>query len=535
MPQRRHALSAAVAVVLTSLPLPGTAALNPKDTSVQMFQWSWPDIARECTEWLGPQGYGAVQISPPHASKVADGWWGVYQPVNYLDLTSRMGTPAQLQQMIDTCHAAGVRVYTDVVVNQMADGSGTATDGSTWDGGSLRYPAFSGFDFHPHCVIQPADYDGPSGRQRVMDCRLGGLPDLATESGYVQGQITDYLRRLLDMGVDGLRIDAAKHMPVAPWQAILSAVRSTHPLTRQGEPLWVTQEIIPDGGVDRAAYFGLGTVNEFKFSYAMRQVFRGEDGLALADIPALMGSWGQWGGSWGFMPPQHATVFVNNWDTERNGSSLTTANHSPGAVNDTVGTKRYDLANIFMLSQGYGEAQLHSGFRFTHHDDDRPAASPYRDGQPQINVVWDFVHRWSDISPLVKFRSAMAGQPQQRWTVGDNRQQVAFNRGNAGFVALSNSGQTWQRTFATGLPAGTYCNVVQGTLTPDGSACTGATITVQADGSAALTIGPNDGSSVPAVVIYGPEGGRPGRQRLRGALHHRRGPHPVGPGGGRRG
>ncbi len=69
-----------------------------------------------------------MQISPPGASKNANGWWGVYRPVNFANLTSRMGTPARLQSMINACHAAGVRVYADIVVNQMADGSGTATD-----------------------------------------------------------------------------------------------------------------------------------------------------------------------------------------------------------------------------------------------------------------------------------------------------------------------------------------------------------------------------------------------------------------------
>ena len=100
----------------------------------------------------------------------------------------------------------------------------------------------------------------------------------------------------------------------------------------------------------------------------LRDAFRGQNGQTLSSIPAAMGSWGNWGGSWGFLQPQSATVFVNNWDTERDGSSMTAANFSAGAVNDTVGTKRYTLANLFMLAQGYGEAQLHSGFRFTSTD-----------------------------------------------------------------------------------------------------------------------------------------------------------------------
>lgn len=65
--------------------LPATAAnFNAGDTYVQLFEWSWNDIATECTQWLGPQGYGAVQISPPGASKNATGWCNAVQLRSFL-------------------------------------------------------------------------------------------------------------------------------------------------------------------------------------------------------------------------------------------------------------------------------------------------------------------------------------------------------------------------------------------------------------------------------------------------------------------
>lgn len=492
-----HALTLVASAALATLTSPALA-LNPNSTSVQMFEWSWPDIATECTQWLGPKGFGGVQISPPGASKVAGGWWGVYQPVNYTNLTSRMGTPTQLQNMINACHAAGVRVYADIVVNQMADGSGTATDGSTWNAATLSYPYFSANDFHANCNIQDSDYNSPSGRWAVQNCRLGGLPDLATENAYVQGQIVNYLKSLLAMGIDGFRIDASKHMPANAWVSIMNAVKAAHPTTKLGEPIWVTQEIINDGEVDRPSYLPVGTINEFQFPYSMRDIFRGNNGMNLASIPGVMGSWGNWGGSWGFLQPQNATVFITNWDTERNGSSLN-INNSHG--ND-AGGHRYTLANVFMLAQGYAEAQLYSGFKFSDHNADRPTASPYSGGVPQINVVWDFAHRWTPLANMVGFRNAALGQAQQNWIVGNNGNQVAFSRGNVGFVALNNSGSAWTRTFATGLPAGTYCNVINGAKNAAGTACTADTVTVDSAGNASFTVPANSGSGTPAVAIY---------------------------------
>jgi alpha-amylase len=492
--------ASALAVSLAAAFSGSAFALNPSDTSVQMFEWSWNDLATECTQFLGPQGYGGIQVSPPHAAKVTGNWWDVYQPVNYVNLTSKMGTPAQLQTMIGTCHAAGVRVYADVVVNQMAGDSGTATDGSTWNAATLAYPYFSASDFHAACDIQSADYNSAAGRSNVQNCRLVGLPDLNSESTYVRGQVVNYLNALLSLGFDGFRIDAAKHQAAASLQAIMSSVKATHPSTNQGEAIWVTQEIVPDGEVIRSDYFPIGTVNEFQFTYAMRDAWRNLNGSSPSTIPTMMGTWNNWGGTWGFVQPANATVFVNNWDTERNGSSLDASNYT-GAANDTQGSHRYDLANIFMLAQGYGEAQLHSGFRFTNQDQDRPGASPYSGGVAQINVNWDFIHRWGDIAPMVKFRSAAHGQAQQNWVTG-NANQIAFGRGNVGFVALNNTAAAWSRSFATGLPAGTYCNIVHGLKNAAGTACAGDSVTVDASGSASITVAADGGATVPAVAIY---------------------------------
>ena len=499
LPSRRLRASALAASLAAAFS--GSAfALNPSDTSVQMFEWGWNDLATECTQFLGPQGFGAIQISPPQASKVTSTWWGVYQPVNYVNLTSKFGTQAQLQAMINTCHAAGVRVYADIVVNQMAADSGTATDGSTWNSSTLTYPYFSSNDFHAACDIQSSDYNSPAGRSNVQTCRLSGMPDLNSESSYVQGQVVNYMNALLTLGIDGFRIDAAKHQAASSLQAIMNSVKSTHPTTNQGESIWVTQEIVPDGEVSRSDYFPIGTINEFQFTYAMRDAFRNANGSSPSTIPTMMGTWNNWGGTWGFVQPANATVFVNNWDTERNGGSLDASNYT-GATNDTQGSHRYDLANIFMLAQGYGEAQLQSGFRFSSNDQDRPSASPYSNGVAQINVNWDFVHRWGDIYPMVKFRSAARNQAQTNWVTG-NANQIAFSRGNVGFVALNNSTSAWSQTFYTGLPAGTYCNIVHGLANAGATACTSDSVTVNASGYATITVPADGGSTVPAVAIY---------------------------------
>ena len=102
----------------------------------------------------------------------------------------------------------------------MSADSGTATDGSTWNAATETYPYFSSNDFHATCDIQAADYNSAAGRTNVQTCRLEGMPDLNSESTYVRGQIVNYMNALLTLGIDGFRLDAAKHQAATSLQAI---------------------------------------------------------------------------------------------------------------------------------------------------------------------------------------------------------------------------------------------------------------------------------------------------------------------------
>src|SRR5690349_19646521 len=105
-----------VAALAALLPVPATpAAAAPagtKDVIVTLFEWNWPSVAAECTGFLGPNGYGYVQVSPPQEHVSGQQWWVAYQPVSY-KVESRKGTRAQFQSMVTTCHNAGVKVIVD--------------------------------------------------------------------------------------------------------------------------------------------------------------------------------------------------------------------------------------------------------------------------------------------------------------------------------------------------------------------------------------------------------------------------------------
>ena len=105
------------------------------------------------------------------------------------------------------------------------------------------------------------------------------------------------------------------------------------------------------------------------------------------------------------MDSDKAAVWVTNWDTERNGSSLTTRD----------GTS-YLLANAFMLAYDYGQPHIFSGYYYAGVDDGAPGAT--RTSVPDMTCptdgietagTWHCAQRWTAIRGMIGCRNAVAG------------------------------------------------------------------------------------------------------------------------------
>ena len=181
--------TAMLTAVLSSFSHTATA----EGVMVHLFQWKFNDIANECENVLGPKGFGSVQITPPAEHKQGSQvWWTVYQPVSFKNFNSHGGNEAELKSMIARCNAAGVKIYADAVFNQLASGTGTATGGGSYNSGQYQYPQFGYNDFH-----HSGDITNYGDSNNVWNGALYGMPDLKTESPYVQDQIATYMKTLL--------------------------------------------------------------------------------------------------------------------------------------------------------------------------------------------------------------------------------------------------------------------------------------------------------------------------------------------------
>ncbi|KAJ0012024.1 hypothetical protein NQD34_012999 [Periophthalmus magnuspinnatus] len=479
---------------------------------VHLFEWRWADIAAECERFLGPNGFGGVQISPPSEHIILNNpwrpWYQRYQPIGY-KLCSRSGTEAELRDMITRCNNVGVNIYVDAVINHMcgsAGGEGTHSSCGSWFSAPHEdFPSvpYSSWDFNDNkCHTSNGEIQNYGDANQVRNCRLEGLLDLALEKDYVRGKVAEYMNKLIDMGVAGIRVDACKHMWPGDLQNVFGRLHNLNTKWfSSGSRPFIYQEVIDLGGeaISAKEYFHLGRVTEFKYGAKLGTVIRKWNGEKLSYTR-------NWGEGWGFMPNGDAVVFVDNHDNQRGsgagGASILTFFES----------RLYKMAVGYMLAHPYGVTRVMSSYRwdrnFVNGKDQNYWVGPPSNSDGSTKPVtinadqtcgngWVCEHRWRQIKNMVKFRNVVNGQPHSNWW--DNQSnQVAFGRGNRGFIIFNNDDWDLDVTLNTGMPGGTYCDVISGQK--ENGRCTGKQIQVGGDGRAHFKISSRDED--PFVAIH---------------------------------
>ena len=417
-----------------------TNSLPQKGVIVTAFQQNWRSIAKECKETYGPEGVKYVQVSPPEDHIKGKAWWTSYQPVSY-NLNSKLGTEAEFKNMITTCKAAKVGIIVDAVINHMtgADNKDTVgVGGSKYDAANQSYPdaGYTKDDFHQI----DKDIYTYSDAQVVWNYRLVGLLDLDTSKPHVQQILGNYFAKLLKMGVVGFRVDAVKHIAPNEMKAIKKAASDASGV--KPENIWWMQETIGDSNGAKEnqpdKYVGTGEVDEFEYSYRLRNYFSG----SIDNLKHITD---------GLIPNKSAAIFVTNWDTERdNATSVLT--YKDG--------KLYELANAFMLAYPYGTPNIYSGYKFTQRDDGAPGATDTHipDVKCGKNSKWQCAQRWTSIRGMIGFYNAVKGAKVTKWQ-DDESNNIAFSRGNKGFFSINNDDKQNDVSYNTDLPDGEYCNV----------------------------------------------------------------------------
>mmetsp|Transcript_26159 Transcript_26159/g.51209 ORF Transcript_26159/g.51209 Transcript_26159/m.51209 type:complete len:502 (+) Transcript_26159:77-1582(+) len=443
---------------------------TPGGTVVELFEWAWPDVARECEEWLGPKGFNAVQVSPVNDHVAQLEWWARYKPVTF-ELVSRSGDEKAFVDMVQRCNKVGVGVYVDVVFNHIAAGSGLSVGGKSY--GNRTTPTFDQNDLHhyPYNRSSNCKVSNYMDKTNVQHCDLWGLPDLCTECESVQKKVVGFLTKLAKIGVAGFRVDASKHINAGELAQIKKKT------SRNG--LYWFQEVFASKweAVTVNEYTNTGALEYFQYARKISPAFAKAGQLSQLNKGTA---------NWNFVPSDKAVVFLDNHDTQRTEAPLT---FRDGRV--------YELATIFMLGHPFGYPKVMSSYYFETHDQGRPegpvhdmdrlACTPSAAAmeKPLQGRPWVCEHRWHTIANMVAWRRSAGNADISTWWAMDGN-RLFFCRGKRACLAINrHETEPWKANLKFGLPEGMYCDVFQSDNT---TSC--PTVNIERDGRADIEVQP---------------------------------------------
>jgi glycosidase len=288
-------------------------------------------------DYLKDLGITAVWVTPPFQNKPVQsgsaGYHG-YWVTDFLKIDPHLGTNDDFRRLVDQAHARGLKVYMDIIVNHSADvihfpdhrvdyletrthplreadtGAALTERSFAYNGfGETARPPLSAERSFPYVPIVPEAEKNVKNPAWLNDVTLyhnrgnsafrdessihgdfSGLDDLFTEHPrVVQGFIEVFSTWVRNCGVDGFRIDTARHVNGEFWQAFGPAIRAA--ARAAGRPGFIQFGEVANEQLDVellsefSTHLPLDTTLDFGFFAAARRfVSQGGPAAALSDL-----------------------------------------------------------------------------------------------------------------------------------------------------------------------------------------------------------------------------------------------------------
>ena len=272
--------------------------------------------------WLTPSFTNKpVQGSPGQESAGYHGYW----ITDFTNIDPHLGSNADLEELIDLAHGRGIKVFFDIITNHTADVIDYAEGEYTYiskeaepyedvngvefdDVDYVNSPDFpemdvNGFPYTP-VFNTPADAvaktpawlnDVTMYHNRGDSTFAGesseygdfiGLDDLFTEHPQVEQGMEEIYKAWVDFGIDGFRIDTAKHVNVGFWQKFSPAILD-HADSIGTDDFFMFGEVFDASPAFQSIYSttaGLPSTLDFGFQSTAVAVTNGKPTTVLADL-----------------------------------------------------------------------------------------------------------------------------------------------------------------------------------------------------------------------------------------------------------
>ncbi|ASK67178.1 alpha-1,6-glucosidase [Brachybacterium avium] len=276
--------------------------------------------------WLTPSfTNNPVQGEGEGASAGYHGYW----VTDFTTIDPHLGTNEELKALIEDAHSRGIKVYFDIITNHTADlidyeegqydyvdqttSPYLDADGSPVDVTALAqsadFPAMDPASSFPYTPVRPAEqprmvpealndvtmyhnrgnstWEGES----VTFGDFDGLDDLMTEDPRVLATMEDIYTTWMDFGIDGFRIDTAKHVDFPFWQSFTDTLVEHQGATPAGEQFFTFGEVYDADAQKLSPYVReteMDSVLDFAFqssaaNWAKGYTAQGMSGLFAAD------------------------------------------------------------------------------------------------------------------------------------------------------------------------------------------------------------------------------------------------------------
>lgn len=382
--------------------------------------FDWPlSTVTDNLENIAEAGFVAVQVSPLQRKNVSSStvWYDLYRPYDYaFQATSGMGSADDLHALCSEASKYGIKVIVDVVANHVDKTSGYHDP--WWDSNSNYVRSKGG--------SSNINYGN---RYSITHDRLGDYYELNTENEEVIARAKAYITQLHDLGVRGIRFDAAKHIE----------------LPSEGSNFWAEVTSVPD-----MFYYGeiLGStggnsstlISEYA-KYMSVTDSQYSDGAAKSNGGIPTSSLGSWASNTGVGPDK-----VVLW-----GESHDTYSNTPegGGWSTNIAQNIIDRAYASMACRK-GSTALYFA---------RPATTGFNNIRIGKGTE---AYKGKAIREINKFRNKMSDS-QEAFSYNSNKTACSVTRGNGGAaIIMKTTGNVSVPNGDSHLPAGTYVDRVSG-------------------------------------------------------------------------
>ncbi|WP_110931773.1 alpha-amylase family glycosyl hydrolase [Paenibacillus bouchesdurhonensis] len=436
---------------------PSGAAFSPSCTNLKLYcGGDWRGIINKISDgYFAGMGISALWISQPveniysiiDYSGVKNTSYHGYWARDFKQTNPAFGSMTDFQELIDTAHAHNIKIIIDFAPNHTSPASETqpsfAENGRLYDNGSLiaGYTADTNGIFHHNLGTDFSSLEDGIYRN------LYDLADINHHNNTTDTYFKEAIKLWLDMGIDGIRVDAVKHMPQGwqkNWMAYISGYK---PVFTFGEWFLGVGENDPNN-IHFANESGMSLL-DFRFGQKVRQVFRDNTDNMYGLNNMLTETTAE------YTHIHDQVTFIDNHDMDR----FKLGNNN----------RRLEQALAFTLtSRGvpaiyYGTEQYMAG-------NGDPGNRPFMNSFSTATTAYQVIGK---LAPLRKSNPAIAyGSTQESWINNDVYIYERKFGGSTALIAINRS-ETAAASITglqTSLPAGTYADELGGLL--DGNSIT---------------------------------------------------------------